>query len=161
MNMQDEAMNAIADLGSAEQMEYETMSPTGQFSKGAMNSLVSAFNKVGALFELDNYSNFTEDQTQFPGDFTRQLTMISGAVDDAIKNEVLTPDMAISLDGVTSDKDLAMLAGKLNMIAKSKDFRKFLAEAPEEEVSGTNEMETEQTMEPSEKDLDQLMMSRM
>lgn len=156
---QDEALNAIADLGQAEQMEYDTMSPTGNFSKGALNSLVSAFNKVAPLFEIDAYPTFSKDETTFPGEFTRQITMISGAVDDAIKEEVVGPDMAISLEGVSSDKDLAMLAGKMNMLAKSKDFKKFLAEPPvEQEAPESPAMDEEANDEAS---IDQLMMSRM
>jgi hypothetical protein len=82
--------------------------------------------------------------------------MIAAAVSDAIDADVLTPEMEISLEGIKSDRELAPLAGRLQMISKSKDFKKFLAEPKVEE-----EVMEEAPMAEEEMDVDALMMERM
>lgn len=148
----------IAGVEDAEEGLFSEMAPKGKFSKGAMASLVAAHNKVTSLFGMKPYPTFTSDVTEFPSLFAKELSMIASAVSDAIEADVLTPEMAISLDGIVSDRELAPLAGRLEMISKSKDFKKFLAEPKEEEEAEEVEAPEE---EPAEGDMDALMMERM
>ena len=152
-----------AGLSMEEDAMFAEMAPKGRFSKGALNSLVKAHNKVSGMFGMETYPSFTEDITIFPTQFVRELAMIMAAVEDAISMEVLEPDMMLDLTGVKTDRDVAALAGRLEMIAKSKDFKKFLKEAPEEEMASEapEAMASEAPGEMSEADMDALMMERM
>lgn len=151
---------AVAGLSMEEDALFAEMAPKGSFTKGALNSLVKAHNKVSSLFELDTYPSFTEDIKEFPVQFVKELSMISAAVADAIAEDILDASMAIDLSTVKTDRDIASLAGRLDMIAKSKDFKKFLASPREEEVV----MEEEVAPMPEggeEMDIEALMMERM
>jgi len=147
----------VAGVEMEEEGLFAEMAPKGQFSKGAINSLVSAHNAVTKLFGLPAYATFESDVTEFPSNFVRELSMIAAAVSDAIAADVLTPEMEISLEGIKSDRELAPLAGRLQMISKSKDFKKFLAEPKEEEAAPEEAPE----MPEEEMDMDALMMERM
>ena len=147
----------VAGVEMEEEGLFAEMAPKGQFSKGAINSLVSAHNAVTKLFDLPAYATFESDVTEFPSNFVRELSMIAAAVSDAIAADVLTPEMEISLEGIKSDRELAPLAGRLQMISKSKDFKKFLAEPKEEEAEAPEASE----MPEEEMDMDALMMERM
>jgi hypothetical protein len=147
----------VAGVEMEEEGLFAEMAPKGQFSKGAINSLVSAHNAVTKLFGLPAYATFESDVTEFPSNFVRELSMIAAAVSDAIAADVLTPEMEISLEGIKSDRELAPLAGRLQMISKSKDFKKFLAEPKEEEAEAPEAPE----MPEEEMDMDALMMERM
>jgi hypothetical protein len=147
----------VAGVEMEEEGLFAEMAPKGQFSKGAINSLVSAHNAVTKLFDLPAYATFESDVTEFPSNFVRELSMIAAAVSDAIAADVLTPEMEISLEGIKSDRELAPLAGRLQMISKSKDFKKFLAEPKEEEAAPEEAPE----MPEEEMDMDALMMERM
>lgn len=150
-----------AGLSMEEDAMFMEMAPKGKFTKGALNSLVKAHNKVSELFGMEPYATFTEDITVFPANFVRELAMIMNAVQDAVGEGEIESDMIIDLSGIKTDRDLASLAGRLDMLAKSKDFRKWLSQPREEEVAEEPEMETEQTGEPSEEEINILMMDRM
>jgi hypothetical protein len=147
----------VAGVEMEEEGLFAEMAPKGQFSKGAINSLVSAHNAVTKLFDLPTYPAFESDVTEFPSNFVRELSMIAAAVSDAIAADVLTPEMEISLEGIKSDRELAPLSGRLQMISKSKDFKKFLAEPKEEEAAPEEAPE----MAEEEMDVDALIMERM
>jgi len=153
----------VAGLSMEEDAMFMEMAPKGKFSKAALNSLVKAHNKVSEMFGLPEYPAFDADQTEFPVKFVRELAMIMAAVEDAIAAGEVGQEMAIDLASVKGDRDLASLAGRLDMLAKSKDFRKWLSSKPEEEVATKPEMEVSETemAAPGEGEIDQLMMSRM
>lgn len=155
-DMKSEVSKKIGEVEKEEDSVAMEMSPKGMFSKGALNSLVKAHNAVTSLFQMPAYPQFSKDETIFPAKFTKELMMISKAVEDAIKMEVLTPDMAISLDNISKDRDLAALAGKLSILAKSKEFKSFLLEAPEEEP-----MEEEAPAAPSEGGMSEMDMNKL
>ena len=160
-DMKGEVSKKIGEMEKLEEGVAMEVSPKGMFSKGALNSLVKAHNAVTAMFGIPAYPMFSKDETVFPSKFVRELLMVSKAVEDATAKEVLTPDMAISLDGITKDRDLAALTGKLSLLAKSKEFKSFLKEAPEEEMM---ESEEEPAMEEggmSEMDMNNLFAGRM
>jgi len=150
------------ELSEAEMADEEmvtSMAPTGQYTAKGLNALVNATNATLPLFEqTPDYPKFSENLTKLPTDFVRVLMMFQSAVDDAIAQEVLPQDMAFDLTTVKDDSALITLAGKLSMISKSKDFKKFLKEPPMEENVSTEAAE-EAGMSAEEED--KLMMERM
>ena len=108
---------------------YQTTSPRGNFTAKALNNLVAAVNKVLPLFDqTPDYPKFEEDIEVFPEDFTRILTMVIGAANDAVEAEAITPDHLFSLEEITDDAALTLVSAKLDMLSKNKDFKKFLKE---------------------------------
>ena len=107
------------------------------------------------------YASFEEDQESFPGAFTKEISMIIDAADDAAEAEVIGMEMVPSLENITTDKDVALLSGKIGMLAKSKDFKKFLAEPREEKEEMPEEEMAPSEGEMSEADMDKLFMQRM
>jgi hypothetical protein len=150
------------ELSEAEMADEEmvtSMAPTGQYTAKGLNALVNATNATLPLFEqTPDYPKFSENLTKLPTDFVRVLMMFQSAVDDAIAQEVLPQDMAFDLTTVKDDSALITLAGKLSMISKSKDFKKFLKEPPMEDAVSTEAAE-EAGMSAEEED--KLMMERM
>jgi len=161
LGMQAEAEGVVAELADAEDMEYEAMSPTGRFSRAALNSLVKAHNKVSKMFGAETYPDFDDDQSRFPTRFVREIMMIAQAVDDAIAAGEVDAEMSISLDGVSGDRDLAILTGKMDQLSKSKDFARFLKSPPEMPEMEEEVTEEEVEVEPTEEEMDQLFMGRM
>lgn len=139
------------------------MAPKGNFTSRGLAPLVKATNKILPLFGQTPDYPMVEDTKELPEDFTRILAMVAGAVEEAIAAEVLEPEMAILLDTIRDDSSLMAVAGKLEMLSKSKDFKKFLAEpVKEEESMGQTEgmeMGEESGLSPEEED--NLMMGRM
>jgi len=158
----DSLSKEVESLATAEEGLLMEIAPKGSFSKGALNSLVKAHNKVSSLFGLPTYPSFAEDIKVFPARFVRELQMIIKAVDDAISEDVLDSSMALTLDRIKGDRDLAALAGRLDLVSRQKDFKKWLesdqpvAEVVEEEMPAEGMSE-----EMSESDMDSLMMGRM
>lgn len=152
-----------AGLESVKEDLFMEMAPKGSFSKGSLNSLVKAHNKVSSLFGLPAYPSFEMDQTSFPARFVKELSMIMKAVDDAIAEDVLDESMALTLDNIKADRDVAALAGRLDLISRQKDFKKWLeSEQPKvEEVEEEMPEEGLSEGEMSESDMDALMMGRM
>jgi len=155
------------DLNEAEmtdEMNYEAMSPEGSFTMNSMNALVKATNKLLPAFgQAPDYPTFDADVSKFPTEFTRILAMFSAATNDAAEMEVIDPEMVISLDAITDDRSLKMLAGRVDALSRNKDFKKFLKEPmpmkEEEEVSGAETaMEGE---EMTDEQMDAMFMERM
>jgi predicted transport protein len=151
----------VGELEGEEDGMYQDMSPVGRFSKGALNSLVSVHNQVSKMFGMKPYASFEEDQESFPGAFTKEISMIIDAADDAAEAEVIGMEMVPSLENITTDKDVALLSGKIGMLAKSKDFKKFLAEPREEEEEMPEAEMAPAEGEMSEADMDKLFSERM
>jgi hypothetical protein len=161
-------MVAVQGVEDAEQEYYNEAAPMGDFSKSALNSLVAAHNRLLPMFGIEEeYPQFAKDETQFPEEFVKQLMMVQAAVGDAVAGDIVDAEMEFELgDAVKDDRDVSMLAGKLKMLANSRDFRQFLKEGVGEEedegMAEMGEMETEETEgEMSEEEMDELMMARM
>lgn len=126
------------ELGQAEQADsemFQSMSPEGDFTSRGLDPLVKATNKLLPLFDQEPSYPKVEDTNVLPEDFTRVLSMFVGAVDEAIAAQAISPEMAISLDDVRDDTGLLTIAGKLDVLAKDREFKRFIneAEAPVEE----------------------------
>jgi hypothetical protein len=152
------------DLGMAEEADaemYEAMAPTGDFTSRGLDPLVRATNRMLPLFDQSGDYPEVEDTNRLPVDFTRILSMFKAAVDDAIDQDVVREEMRIDLDGVKDDTALMTIAGKLDMLSKDKDFKKFLAE-PIDEEEDEEAMDRDAEMETmSAEDEDDFLMGRM
>ena len=145
---------------SAEDASFQEMSPKGKFTPKGLNNLVKATNKLLPLFEQDpSYPEFAEDLQVLPADFMRVLAMFKDAIDDAISNDALDAEVVIEFGNVIDDTGLNSLAGKLGMVAKSKDFKKFLQEEEAETEEPTAESEEMAPLE--DEDADALMAGRL
>lgn len=137
---------------------YMKMAPKGNFTSRGLDPLVKTTNKLLPLFGQDPSYPKVADTKVLPTDFTRILSMFVAAVDDAVEAGVLEPEMKIDLGMVTDDMSLMSLSGKLDMLSKNKDFKRFLQEeAPEEPEM--EEKVAEMEMSPEEEDA--MMMERM
>ena len=106
------------------------MAPQGKFTAGALNRMIKELNVVLEMFG-ETYPEFAEDITVFPQEFVTALSMVKSAADDS------GVGLELEFTDITDDRDLAIIAGRLRELAKSKEFMKFLEEntlVPEEEV---------------------------
>jgi hypothetical protein len=153
--MADEAMMA-------DEENYDAMAPKGKFTPRGLGPLVKETNKLLPLFgQTPDYPMIEEELTQLPTDFVRVLSMFVAAVDDAIEADVLSPEMALTFDGVTDDRSLMLMAGKLNQIGKSMEFKRFLKEPRPEEETMTVDEERTPMPEMAEDEIDATFMERM
>ena len=137
---------------------YKQMAPKGTFTSRALDPLVKNVNKLLVLFGQDPSYPKVSDTNELPTDLTRVLSMFVAAVDDAIEAGVLSPEMKIDLETIASDSDLMALSGKIEMLSKDREFKRFL----QEEAPAEEEMEEPMDeMEMSEEEEDALLMSRM
>jgi hypothetical protein len=88
--------------------------------------------------------------------------MFQAAVDEAIAEDVVNEEMRISLDDVRDDTALMTIAGKLDMLSKDREFKRFLEAPMEEEETMAEEMREETGATPmSAEEEDEFMMGRM
>jgi len=137
---------------------YAQMAPRGTFTSRGLDPLVKNTNKLLPLFGQDPSYPKIGDTDVLPSDFVRVLSMFISAVDDAVEEGVLNPEMRIDLEAVRDDAGLMSLSGKLDMLAKDKDFKRFLQEEKQEEEPMEEDM-AEMEMSPEMED--DLMMERL
>lgn len=153
----------------SEESMYQVAAPKGNYTIKGLNPLVIATNKLLPLFGQEpTYPKFSGPLKELPTDFVRVLTMFKTAVDDAIAEEEVAPEMAFELDGIVDDTTLAMLAGKLSKLAIDKAFKKFLSSPPKDETKASEAgeeagMPEEESGLPAggKESIDNLFMSRM
>lgn len=149
----------IEPLERADEELYATQAPTGNFTKAALNGLVTAVNKLLPLFsQTPDYPMFKEDVGVLPTDFVRVLSMFIGAVDAALAAEVIEPELAFVLEDIVDDTTLHQVAGKITSLAKSKAFKKFLNEPVPAPVAPVT---PPVSSEPSPVDIDALFEERL
>ena len=150
----------LNELEMEDEDTFAAMAPKGKFTSRSLDPLVKNVNKVLPLFGQDPSYPAVGDTDVLPTDLTRILSMIVEAVSDAVDEGILDPEMNIMLETIRSDQDLMALSGKLEMLSKSREFKKFLSEEmAEEESPGMEEGMDEMEMSPEEEDA--LLMSRM
>lgn len=140
---------------------FEEMAPRGNFTSRGLAPLVKATNALLPLFgQTPDYPE-VEDTNVLPTDFTRILAMFSGAIDEAVEADVIDDEMGFDLSTVRDDSGLMAVAGKLEMIAKSREFKRFLEEPVDmdDEPEGMDMDMGDQPM--SDADMDAMMMERM
>lgn len=151
------------ELGMAEEADdqmFAAMAPRGDFTSRGLGPLVRGTNALLPLFGQSADYPEVEDTEVLPTDFVRILAMFQQAIEEAIGEDAIRDEMRIDLDDVRDDTALMTIAGKLEMLAKDKEFKRFL----QEEVDGEEESEMDrepemETMSPEEEDA--MMMSRM
>ena len=152
---------AIEDAQVAEEEMLQEAAPKGKFTPKGLNSLVKATNQLLPLFEQEgDYPTFDADLTELPSDFVRVLSMFQAAIGDAIAAEEVEAELGFELMDLRDDTGLTGLAGKLASVAKSKDFKKFLAVPKAEEDEAPAEEAPAPDAEPEMSD-DDLFMSRL
>jgi hypothetical protein len=148
----------LNDLEMEDEDMYRQMAPKGTFTSRGLDPLVKNVNKLLPLFGQDPSYPKIGDTNELPTDFTRVLSMFVAAVDDAIEADILNPEMKIDLGMVKSDSDLMSLSGKIEMLARDKEFKKFLQEEQPEEMEPEEAPEAEMM---TEEDADAMMMGRL
>lgn len=149
----------VAMAEQADEEMFEAMAPKGDFTQRGLQPLVRATNKMLPLFgQTPDYPEVA-DTNVLPTDFTRVLAMFSAAVDEAIEDDIISPEMKIDLTTIRDDSGLMTVAGKIDMLTQDRDFKRYLAEeAPQVEEPSMME---EEEMPMSEEDEDMMMMERM
>jgi len=140
---------------------FEAMAPEGDFTSRGLDPLVRATNRMLPLFDQTGDYPMVEDTQKLPTDFVRILAMFQQAVEEAIDEDAVNEEMRISLDDVRDDTALMTIAGKLDMLSKDREFKRFL-EAPVEEEEMAEEVREETGATPmSTEEEDELLMGRM
>lgn len=137
---------------------YAQMAPRGTFTSRGLDPVVRNTNKLLPLFGQDPSYPKIGDTDVLPSDFVRVLSMFASAVDDAIEAGVLNPEMRIDMEGIMDDAGLMSLSGKIEMLSKDREFKRFLQEEKQEEEPMEEDM-AEMEMTPEMED--DLMMERM
>ena len=167
---QDEMMDEMAgfesgveQVGMEDAAMIQEMAPIGNFSKAGVDRLVKSVNKLVPLFGGEPVASPEGDLQQFPEDLTRVLAMLLTATETAVSADIIDPELLISLDGLQDDSGVSMLTGRLEMLGKDKDFKKFLQAPPEEAVVEPEEVEEELESEelPDESEIDDLFEDRL
>lgn len=165
----DEAELFGSEIGEMEALDEETyasLAPRGKFSAKALRMLVKATNALlprfgqEASYELP--ADFLKlangrDLVALPTDFARILVMFQAAANDAMTEEVLSDPGSVPNLDVADDRGLLSLTTAITMLAKSKDFHKFLKEPKPE----GQEAEAEVVAQDDGPDFEQLMMERI
>ena len=144
---------------------------SGEFSAPALNKVVDSLNRVNKIFRAPEYPKFEGQQSspmQLPPEFVRNLDMVARAAVDAG-----VEDKSFNLSDLKSDKDLKMLAGKLDALAGDKAFKAFLnkplgmgdqqaeADIPVTQPSGGNPMMAQSSPAAGADGEEELFMARM
>jgi|TARA_R110000824_G_scaffold13196_3_gene57434 hypothetical protein len=169
-DMAPEVVQGTEAVAVAEDEMVGEFQPRGNFKKKPLNTLVMMTSKMQPLYGLKgDYPKFDEDQTELPIEFVRLLMMFKQSVDDAIVADVVDEDKSFTMEEITDDSSVKILAGKLGTVVRDKKFKKFLSEsAPadegmEEEIVEEPSLDEERTPMPEGADetIDELFMGRM
>jgi hypothetical protein len=148
----------------AEAIEYEmddmveAEAPRGPFGVRAMNALVDSHNKVLRVMGApEKYPRFKgESVDEFPARFVRELAMVADAAETA------GAALDMELASIESDRDVMLLAGKLEALAKDDAFKEAMAqEIEEDEAEEGPEVGVAVMVDGAEDDTDNMFASRM
>lgn len=124
----------IISAEAEDEQAFADMAPEGKYTAENLNLLVAATNKLLPLFEqTPDYPTFEESiDGTLPTEFIRVLSMFLGAIDSAIEEDAIDPEMAYELEELIDDSSLLQLSGRLTSLANNRDFRQFLKNPPPE-----------------------------
>tara|TARA_R110000824_G_scaffold6216_5_gene28790 strand:- start:464 stop:991 length:528 start_codon:yes stop_codon:yes gene_type:complete len=168
--MAPEVLQGTEGVAMAEDEMVGEFQPRGSFRKKPLNTLVMQTTKLQPLFGLKgDYPKFDDDQTELPIEFVRLLMMFKQSIDDAIMADVIDEDSTFTMEDITDDSSIKILAGKLGSVVRDKKFKKFLSESAPTEEGMEEEMTEEPTMDPertpmpegADETIDDLFMGRM
>lgn len=137
-----EAKKGIQQAGEQIEQSIQKTAPTGKFSSAAVGRFVSIVQDAMSAFKSDfKIAKPTENLTVFPEDLTRGTMMISAAINDAISDAVLDPELAINPKDIIDDASLRAAGAKIQTAIKDRAFKKWLFETPPEleEAEGKTE----------------------
>lgn len=142
------AMEVEAEMDDAFAMD----APQGRYSKAVINQLVNTLRSAQGLMGVPEealYPLFEEDVVMaFPPAFVRALAMLASAAEDYGQ-----PGL-IDLSNIKQDRDVALLAAKIDKLVKDEGFKAFLnEEAPSAEI--------DEVAETANDDEDAYLASRM
>lgn len=105
----------------------QAATPTVKASAQVLNMVVNALNELLPLFGAPPYPAFNAplQREPLPADFVKALGMIQAAAQAA---DVPAPSLMVK-----DDSDLKVLAGELALLARDKDFTRYLKSRPEGE----------------------------
>ena len=90
---------------------------------------------------------------EFPGRFVRELAMVKDAADE------VGAELDMDLGAIADDRDVVLLAGKLEALAKDEQFREAMAREVEEDMAEDGATMAVAVMAP-EDDTDEMFMAR-
>ena len=156
----EEMSEQITELGATmdenKTAEVEPLTPSGDYSRRALNTLVDALNELLPMFNLPDYPEFDEGFVgPLPEEFVTQLTMIEAAAEAAGLD-------SFPMDEAVDDRGLEMIAGRLKVLARDKTFAKFVEEeATAIDLDRMEDVEPEPMEDVEEIDVDALFMERV
>ena len=146
---------------SADEEQFQAIAPQGNFTTKALNNLVAAANRLLPAFEqTPDYPKFEENVQVFPTDFVRVLAMFQGAANSAAENGAIDAEADFQLEDITDDSAINLIAGKLNSLAKSREFKNFLKNPPPEVEEEVEELPEEEVL-PNADEMDSFFAGRM
>jgi len=140
----------LKQVGEEQDKAMMAAAPRGKFTKQALGRFVSTLNKALDFFGApEKLEAPAEDLTEFDPKLTSVVLMLSSAVNDAVKEAVLDPELAIDPSIIQTDADLRTVSAQLETAMREKNFKRWLMEeGPQAKSEG--ESETESEMKPAE-----------
>jgi hypothetical protein len=130
----------------------------GKYSPQALAAFVAGVNKALEVFGAPPIPAPPANQvvTQLPPVLVTALEMISQAIADAVEAEVLEMETLFDVPSLVTDTALQAVAGRIALAMRSREFRKWLKDAPAKPAPMVEEAPATETVE----DLDALFASR-
>jgi hypothetical protein len=160
--MMQDNLDLADDLDTLRQDNAFEMAPEGEYSKKALNQLISSLNKARELFDAAPISNVTEDLTVMTEDMVLTLMMLKQASADA------GTELPVNFQGASDDRDLAVLTAQVDGLVGDRMFKKFLNTESGAQPSELEQQQTETAEEVvaeddqmADVDMDALMMERL
>ena len=157
-------MSSLIEQGNAATDDLvDELAITGDYSDAGLGRLIAGLNAIlpcfGVTEKLDKGLKLDEDG-RIPMEVNRYVLASADAINDAVELEILDPEMAVDLDGITDDTALTQLSGLLRTASVDKAFKKFLKEPADEIEEPEADEQPEPETEP-EQDEDELFASRL
>ena len=164
INLASEARGKAQEIDSEMDSMNEDVAPEGKWSARSLHVLIDAINKILPLFSagLEPIQLIQEDMVgKLPTPIVKAIVMINKAANDASLTNI-----APSLDSITDNRSLEMVAARIILLAKNRDFVMFLKANPhpdeENSVENVEEKGNEEPNGPQSEDkMNSLFMSRV
>lgn len=149
----------LKQVGQEQDKELVASAPRGKFTKSALGRFVGTLNKALDFFGApEKIEAPAEDMTEFDAKMTSAILMLSAAVNDAVKEAVLDPELTIDPSVIQTDADLRAVAAQLETAMREKNFKRWLmeegpkakSESEGEDTSGEHMMPDGSMMKDSE-----------
>ena len=158
---EEKAMGMAAEADKEMDDMAEIAAPEGKYSQRSLNVLVDALNKILPLFD-PTLPKIPMQPVDIVGKLPVEIIKAIAMINQACKDAQLV-NLAPSIDVMIDDRGIEMVAGKLILLAKNRDFIMFLKAKPKEapEAEGTEVEVKVETPAMAPAEMDKLMASRM